>query len=82
MRISQKRIYKLNSGIPEDKNSNLDIMDKIKEFLDVKNINNIKENYVELGYEVRTTKKASCDLLINYLTTYPLFSSKLQDFLD
>jgi len=60
MRISQKRIYKLNSGIPEDKNSNLDIMDKIKEFLDVKNINNIKrikENYVELGYEVRTTKK-------------------------
>lgn len=60
-------------------------MDKIKEFLNVKNINNIKrikENYVELGYEVRTTKKASSDLLINYLTTYPLFSSKLQDFLD
>lgn len=42
MRISQKRIYKLNYGIPEDKNSNFDIMDKIKEFLDVKNINNIK----------------------------------------
>lgn len=85
MRISQKRLYKLNSEIPEDKNSNLDIMEKIKEFLNVKNVNEIqrtKENYVELAYEVRTTKKESCDLLIDYLTTYPLFSSKLQDFLD
>jgi len=85
MRISQKRSYKLNSEIPEDKNSNLDIMEKIKEFLYIKNVNKIqriKENYVELAYEVRTTKKESCDLLIDYLTTYPLFSSKFQDFLD
>jgi hypothetical protein len=85
MRISQKRLYKSNSDIPEDKNSNLHIMEKIREFLDVKNVNEIKrtkENYVELAYEVRTTKKLSCDILINYLTTYPLFSSKQQDFLD
>jgi LAGLIDADG DNA endonuclease family protein len=85
MRISQKRSYKLNSEIPEDKNSNFDIMEKIREFLNVRNVNEIKrtkENYVEFAYEVRTTKKESCDLLIDYLTTYPLFSSKFQDFLD
>lgn len=85
MRISQKRSYKLNSEIPEDKNSNLDIMVKIQEYLNVKNVNEIqrtKEKYIELAYEVRTTKKESCDLLIDYLTTYPLFSSKLQDFID
>ena len=73
MRISQKRLYKSNSDIPEDKNSNLHIMEKIREFLDVKNVNEIKrtkENYVELAYEVRTTKKLSCDILINYLTNY------------
>jgi len=85
MRISQKKSYKLNFKISEDKNSNLEIMEKIKEFLNVKNVNEIKRvknNYVELAYEVRTTKKASCDLLIDYLTKYPLFSSKFQDFLD
>lgn len=85
MRISQKKIYKLTSEISEDKNTNLFIMEKIREFLSVKNVNVIKrdkENYVELAYEVRTTKKESCDLLIDYLTTYPLFSSKYQDYLD
>lgn len=85
MRISQKRSYKLNSEIPYHQNTNLDIMEKIREFLSVRNvteIKRIKENYVKLAYEVRTTKKESCDLLINYLTNYPLFSSKHQDFLD
>lgn len=60
-------------------------MEKIREFLKVRKVNEIKrikENYVEFAYEVRTTKKESCDLLIYYLTTYPLFSSKFQDFLD
>lgn len=28
------------------------------------------------------TKKVSCVILINYLSIYPLFSSKHQDFLD
>jgi hypothetical protein len=60
-------------------------MDTIREFLDVKNVSEIKrikDNYVETSYEVRTTKKTSCDILINYLSVYPLFSSKYQDFLD
>lgn len=85
MRISQKNLYKLNSDLPKDQNTNLNIMEKIKEFLIVKNVNEIKrnrENFVELAYEVRTTKKESCDLLIDYLTNYPLFSSKYLDYLD
>lgn len=85
MRISQKRSYKLNAEIPESQNSNLDVMEKIREFLLVKNVTEIKrdkEEYTELAYEVRTVKKESCDLLIKYLITYPLFSSKHQDFLD
>lgn len=85
MRISQKNLYRLNSEIPEDKNTNFNIMEEIKLFLNVKNVTEIKrvkENYVELAYEVRTVKKESCDLLIGYLTNYPLFSSKHQDYLD
>ncbi len=85
MRVSQKQMYKITSDIPKENNSNLQIMEKIREFLDVKNVNEIKrtkKDYVELSYEVRTTKKTSCDLLINYLLEYPLFSSKHQDFLD
>jgi hypothetical protein len=82
MRISQKQKYSLINKID---NSNYPIMDKIKRFLDVKNvieIERIKSDYTELSYEVRTTKKSSCDLLINYLTKFPLFSSKNLDFLD
>lgn len=85
MRISQKKQYKLNSDIPEDQNTNLDIMEKIRSFLLVKSVTEIKRDrgyYIELAYEVRTLKKESCDLLIKYLTTYPLFSSKHQDYLD
>jgi hypothetical protein len=85
MRVSQKQMYKITSDIPKKNNSNFQIMEKIREFLDVKNVSEIKrtkENYVELSYEVRTTKKTSCDILINYLSVYPLFSSKHQDFLD
>lgn len=55
-------------------------MEKIRKFLDVKIVNEIKrtkENYVELSYEVRTKNF----LWINYLSVYPLFSSKHLDFL-
>ena len=82
MRISQKQSYK--PTISKD-NSNFYIMEKIREFLDVKVVTKIqrnKPNYIELAYEVRTTKKSSCDLLINYLTKFPLFSSKHLDYLD
>jgi hypothetical protein len=82
MRISQKQSYKPTNS--ED-NSNFYIMEKIREFLDVKVVTKIqrnKPNYIELAYEVRTTKKSSCDILINYLTKFPLFSSKHLDYLD
>jgi LAGLIDADG endonuclease len=85
MRVSQKQLYKVTSDIPLESNSNFQIMENIREFLDIKTVNKIKrtrENFVELSYEVRTTKKTSCNLLINYLSVYPLFSSKHQDFLD
>ena len=89
MRISQNQIYKTSSdtllvGVAANY-SNSQIMGEIREFLNVKTVNEIKrikKDYVELAYEVRTTKKASCDILINYLSAYPLFSSKHQDFLD
>ena len=82
MRISQKQSYK--SNISKD-NSNFYIMDKIREFLEVKIVTKIQRNranYIELAYEVRTTKKLSCEILINYLTNFPLFSSKHLDYLD
>nr|YP_010119096.1 LAGLIDADG endonuclease domain-containing protein [Erysiphe necator]QQY98209.1 LAGLIDADG endonuclease domain-containing protein [Erysiphe necator] len=85
MRVSQKQSYKNTSYISEENNSNFLIMEKIREYLDVKTvtkINRTKEKYVELSYEVRTNKKTSCDLLIKYLSVYPLFSSKHLDFLD
>ena len=85
MAISQKNLYKANADLSEKDNSNLYIMEKIREFLDVKNVNQIKRirgGYIELAYSVRTTKKSSCEILINYLNAYPLFSSKHQDFLD
>lgn len=52
-------------------------MEKIREYLAVKNVTEIKRNkgyYTELAYEVRTVKKESCDILVNYLSIYPLFS--------
>jgi hypothetical protein len=55
MRISQKATYGKNTELPEEGNSNLPIMEKIREFLDVKNVSKIKrikENYVELSFEV------------------------------
>ena len=85
MAISQKNLYKANSDLSQKDNSNLYIMEKIREFLDVKNVNQIKRiksDCIELAYSVRTTKKSSCQILINYLNAYPLFSSKHQDFLD
>lgn len=84
MRISQKTTYSNNTAISSENSSNLHIMEKIKEFLDVKIVNEIKrtkENFIELSYEVRTSKKSSSNKLIDYLSEYPLFSSKHQDFL-
>jgi LAGLIDADG endonuclease len=82
MRVTQKQSYKSTTTISKNQ-SNFYIMDKIREFLDVKKVTEIKRNkpnYMELAYEVRTTKNLSCDILINYLTNFPLFSSKQLDF--
>lgn len=48
----------------------------------LRKLKEIKKKLYRISLEVRTVKKESCDLLINYLTIYPLFSSKYQDFLD
>ena len=85
MSISQKQLYKTTLNIPKENNTNYLIMEKIRKFLDIKAVNKIKRtknNYIELAYEIRTLKKSSCNILINYLLKYPLFSSKHQDFLD
>lgn len=84
MAISQKQLYKANSDKLKD-NSNLNFMKSIQEFLDIKTVNEIKrikENYIETAYVVKAVKNSSCEILINYLKNYPLFSSKHQDFLD
>lgn len=87
MTLSQKQLYKADpeAGLAEKDNSNFYIMKKIQEFLDVKTVNEIKrikQDYIEESYVVRTNKKSSCQILIDYLKAYPLFSSKHQDFLD
>jgi LAGLIDADG endonuclease len=82
MRISQKRII---SNKINNKNSNFLIMDKIREFLNIKKVNEIKrikKDYIELSYEVRTSKILSCEIMTKYLFIYPLFGSKYQDFLS
>jgi len=85
MRISQKTVYGKNSNFLKENNSNYHIMEVIREFLDVKSVNVIKrtkKQYVELAYEVRTSRKSSSEKLIAYLYKYPLFSCKHQDFLS
>jgi hypothetical protein len=87
MRISQKTTYSQNTVISKENNSNYQIMEKIREFLDVKCVSEItrtreKVLHIELAYEVRTSRKTSSEKLINYLSKYPLFSSKHQDFLS
>ena len=49
MRIYPKTIYSKNSGISKENNSNFQIMEKIREFLDVKSVYEIKrtrEKYI------------------------------------
>ena len=58
-------------------------MEKIREFLDVKSVNEIKrtkEKYVELAYEVRTSKKSSSERVIAYLSIH--LNNKLCGLVD
>jgi LAGLIDADG endonuclease len=68
------------------KNSYYYLMEKIRIFLNVNNLRIIKrirkDNFIELGYEIRTSKKESNNILINYLNNYPLYSNKYLDYLD
>jgi hypothetical protein len=85
MRVSQKQSYKSTTTIKKKNHSNFYIMDTTLGWLYVKNVTEIqrnKPNYMELVSQGKTTKKLSCDILINYLTNFPLFSSKHLDFLD
>jgi LAGLIDADG endonuclease len=97
MRISQKQnhIYYGTSLYTKDNkmtdnnlnlnDSYLNIMNRIKDYLKVKNvkiINRERKTFIELGYEVRTAKIDSNHILISHLSKYPLFSSKYLDYLD
>ena len=85
MRISQRKYYHITIQNNNYTNSYLPIMEEIKKFLSVSQlivINRNRNNFIELGYEIRTVKKKSCDILIDYLTKYPLFSSKHLDYLN
>jgi hypothetical protein len=84
MRISQRAIYSRKINFSQLTDSYFPLMNTIKEFLNVseiKDITRIRSNYTEHFYEIRTDRRDSCEILINYLSKYPLFSSKYQDFL-
>jgi hypothetical protein len=85
MRISQRMIYPKKKDFSQLTDSYFPLMNTIKEFLnvsEVKNITRVRNIYTEHAYEIRTDRRDSCDILINYLFKYPLFSSKYQDFLN
>jgi hypothetical protein len=84
MRISQRAVYTRKNDPTKSEISFLPLMETIANSFDVSKVNLInrkKSNYTEEAYEVRTVKRESCEKLINYLSKYPLFSSKYLDFL-
>jgi hypothetical protein len=84
MRISQRVIYPRKDDFSQFTDSYLPLMNIIKEFLnvsEVKDITRVRNNYNEYLYEIRTDRRESCEILINYLSKSPLFSSIHQDFL-
>jgi hypothetical protein len=83
MRISQRKTYHRTDSVFSS--SYFDIMNEIKIFLLISNVTEIerkKINYIESAYEIRTVRRESCSILINYLNNFPLFSSKYLDFLN
>jgi len=85
MRISQKAVYIRKNDLTKSEESFIPLMQTIADFLDVSKVNLIhrtKTNYFEEAFEVRTVKRESCQKLINYLSKYPLYSSKYLDFLS
>jgi len=85
MKLSQRKFYHREILDNNYTNSYFDVMDAIKHFLKVSkltDVRNIRLNYIEEAYEVRTVRRESCVILIDYLSKYPLFSSKYLDFMD
>lgn len=87
MRISQRQLYHKKSLGCNYTSSYLTVMEKIKDFLKVSRLIEINrtlrsDNFNEKGYEIRTVKKESCTILIDYLSIYPLFSSKYLNYLN
>ena len=82
MRVSQRQVYHRISDLTD--NSYLTLMENMTNYLEVTKVNSINRThleYVELAYEIRTDRRVSCAILINYLSRYPLFSSKYLDYL-
>lgn len=84
MRVSQRKTYHKESNTNEYIDSYLFVMETIKNFISVSNvreISRVKPYYTEQAYGVKTNRKESSQILINYLEKFPLFSSKYLYFL-
>lgn len=85
MRISQRKYYHRKNNDNHNTDSYLSIMSNIKNTLKVNSlieIKRVRQDYIEESFEIRTVKKESCTILIDYLSKYPLFSSKHLDYLN
>jgi len=77
LRISQRREYHREAD-----ECFYEAFTRGADYLRVSKVTNIERkhnNYVELGYEVRALRVESRKLVIDYITNFPLFSSKYQD---
>lgn len=88
MRLSQmqQKIFKSTSSNGNYNSSNFNMMSKIAESLQVllvpiERIRSIENNLIERSYLITVKSLASRNSLINYLTDFPLQSSKRLDYL-
>jgi hypothetical protein len=69
------------SQINHNKQSNLEFLNLIAQFL-LSTVKEIRTNRPKPEYRVRTTSLKANNGLVNYLTEYPLFSSKYLNYKD
>lgn len=67
--------------IDHNKQSNFEFLTKIADFL-LCSVKEIRSEKPKPEYRLRTTNVESNNILVKYLTNYPLFSSKQLNFLD
>jgi hypothetical protein len=87
MRISKRTTYPKSNGSDR---SYLPIMTEICNFLHVLKVSTIERRVYDKNkdlitryfFEIKTSRKASVNLLIEYLDKNPMFSSKYLDYLD